>query len=203
MAIGLTQNYSKAKILEMYFNVAPFGANTYGVEVAAEDLFGLQPDCKLGKSCVPGITKLEYDQKTKKNDPILGLARASLLAAIPNNPSLYDPTINDQNRQSLLDRQQLVLTDMLNQSRQLDGKPITQDMVQQAEALSAKMTFKPYSGGIKDANAMHFVLDVMQQVELALGDGDMQAGAYAFETGGYNVRTTIDVNLIDYTHNAI
>jgi membrane peptidoglycan carboxypeptidase len=76
-------------------------------------------------------------------------------------------------------------------------------MAQQAEALSAKMTFKPYLSGIKDPNAMHFVFDVMGQIEAALGNGDMQAGAYAFETGGYNVRTTIDVNLIDYTHNAI
>ncbi|BCL82890.1 transglycosylase domain-containing protein [Ktedonobacteria bacterium brp13] len=196
MAIGLTQNYSKSKIMEMYFNVAPFGANTYGVEVAAEDLFGLQPVCNVGKPCVPGITHLEYNSTTKKNDPILGLARATLLAAIPNNPSIYDPTLGSTAQANLLVRQKLVLQDMITQGRSVDGQPITTAMAQQAEADAAKMTFHPYQG-IKRAPG--FVDYVVQQVEAALGNGDPQAGVYAFLTGGYNIRTTIDVNLDEYT----
>ena len=184
----------------MYFNIAPFGANTYGIEVAAEDLFGLKPVCNVGQACEPGISKLEYNQQTKKNDPLLALARASLLAGIPNNPSLYDPTLGPTQKQSLLERQKLVLTDMIDQGRLLDGKPITEAMAQQAEALSVKMTFKPYQG-IK--RAPNFVDYVVQQVEAALGNGNAQAGVYAFLTGGYNIRTTIDVNLVDYTQNAI
>jgi membrane peptidoglycan carboxypeptidase len=200
MAVGLTQNYSKAKILEMYFNVAPFGANTYGVEVAAEDLFGLKPVCNVGQVCVPGISKLEYNQQTQQNDPILGLARASLLAGIPNNPSLYDPTLGPTQKQGILNRQKLVLAQMIDQGRLLDGKPITEAMAQQAEALSAKMIFKPYRG-IK--RAPNFVDYVVQQIEAALGNGNAQAGVYNFLTGGYNIRTTIDVNLVDYAQRAI
>ncbi|BCL82891.1 transglycosylase domain-containing protein [Ktedonobacteria bacterium brp13] len=196
MAIGLTQSYSKSKIMEMYFNVAPFGANTYGVEVAAEDLFGLKPVCNVGKPCVPGITHLEYNSTTKKNDPILGLARATLLASIPNNPSWYDPTLGSTAQAKLLGRQKLVLQDMINQGRSVDGQLITTAMAQQAEADAAKMTFHPYQG-IKRAPG--FVDYVVQQVEAALGNGDPQAGVYAFLTGGYNIRTTIDVNLNDYT----
>ncbi len=41
LAIGLTQQYSKEKILEMYFNVSPFGAQNLGVEAAVEDYFHL------------------------------------------------------------------------------------------------------------------------------------------------------------------
>jgi Membrane carboxypeptidase (penicillin-binding protein) len=62
------------------------------------------------------------------------------------------------------------------------------------------MTFKPYKG-IK--RAPHFVDYVVNQVETALGNGNAQAGVYAFLTGGYNIRTTIDVNLVDYTQAAI
>ncbi|BCL82893.1 penicillin-binding protein [Ktedonobacteria bacterium brp13] len=200
MAIGLTQNYSKAKIMEMYFNVAPFGANTYGVEVAAEDLFGLRPNCIPNKACVPGITQLEYNSTTKKNDPILGLARATLLAAIPNNPSLYDPTLGSDTQANLLVRQKLVLQDMINQGRSVDGQPITTAMAQQAEADAAKMSFHPYKGVFL---APHFVEYVIQQVETELGNGDAQAGAYKFVTGGYNIRTTIDVNLVNYSQAAI
>ena len=43
LAIGLTQQYPKWKILEMYFNISPFGAQELGVDAAAEDYFGLKP----------------------------------------------------------------------------------------------------------------------------------------------------------------
>ena len=36
LAIGLTQQYSKTKILEMYFNISPFGATDLGVDGLAE-----------------------------------------------------------------------------------------------------------------------------------------------------------------------
>src|SRR5581483_7048483 len=45
LAIGLTQQYTKWKILEMYFNVSPFGAQEQGVDAAAEDYFGLHSKC--------------------------------------------------------------------------------------------------------------------------------------------------------------
>src|SRR5258708_38790344 len=95
LAIGLTQQYPKWKILEMYFNVAPFGAQEQGVDAAAEDYFGLHAKCDANFKCIPAIAFLDRDLTKCKNasdpssckeDPILGLARASLLAGMPQNP---------------------------------------------------------------------------------------------------------------------
>jgi membrane peptidoglycan carboxypeptidase len=196
MALGLTQKYPKSKILEMYFNLAPFGAQTYGVEVAAEDYFGLKADCSVpDKKCVPAISLLDYNTTTKKKDPILGLARATFLAAQPNSPSLTDPTFNPNNKKNALARQKLVLDAMMKQSMTLDGKPITAKMAQEAEDVMAKQSFKSY---VRIQRAPNFVDYVIQQVVASMG-GDY----LAFETAGLNIRTTIDVNLVDYIQSSI
>src|SRR6266566_3528655 len=86
LAIGLTQQYPKWKILEMYFNISPFGAQELGVDAAVEDYFGLKPTCNQNFNCIPAIANLDYNPATKKHDPLLALARASLLAGMPQNP---------------------------------------------------------------------------------------------------------------------
>lgn len=200
MAIGITQQYSKPTILTMYFNVAPFGAQEAGVEIATQDYFGLTSTCLPNQTCTPAISKIEYNQTTKKNDPILGLARASLLAAIPNSPVSYDPALGPTNKAGALNRQKQVLQAMITQKMSLDGAPITQNMAKQAETITANMTFTlPTS--VKRAPS--FVDYIINQVETALGNGDPNAGVEAFVTGGYNIRTTIDINLDDYAQKAI
>src|SRR5439155_7334584 len=111
-AIGMTQQYSKAKILEMYFNVAPFDNADYGIEVAVETYFHLETKCDTNGKCVPGIAQLNYNAETQKDDPLLGLARASLLACMPQNPTQYDPTKGEDYKQAALGRQKYVLTQM-------------------------------------------------------------------------------------------
>jgi membrane peptidoglycan carboxypeptidase len=200
MAIGMTQQYPKSKILEMYFNVAPFGSEDAGVEIAAQDYFGLTSTCQPNQPCAPAISKLEYNQTTKKNDPILALARASLLAGIPNSPVSFDPSLAAKNRTASLKRQKLVLQAMLDQKMSLDGQPLTKAMVVQAEDMTAKMVFKrPSSTKL----APSFVDYVINQVETALGSGNANNGVEAFVTGGYNIETTIDLNLNNYTQAAI
>ncbi len=200
LAIGLTQQYPKWKIMEMYFNVSPFGTLDLGVEAAAEEYFGLQRICNPKNfQCTPGIAKLEYDKNGKLN-PVLGLARASLLAGMPQSPVSYDPTNGKTSRQLALMRQDEVLNDMLGAGMSVNGQPITEKMIQQAESLTAKMTFTRYSQKITDP---HFFLWVKQQLALALGHGDETAGLIALYTGGFNIRTTIDVNLEKYVENAI
>src|SRR5205807_10502405 len=85
LAIGLTQQYPKTKILEMYFNISPYGAQELGVDAAAEDYFGLKPKCDQNFNCTPAVAFLDQNQKGKP-DPYLALARASLLAGMPQNP---------------------------------------------------------------------------------------------------------------------
>ncbi len=200
LAIGLTQQYPKWKIMEMYFNVSPFGTLDLGVEAAAEEYFGLQRVCDPKDfKCTPGISKLEYDKNGKVN-PVLGLARASLLAGMPQSPVSYDPTNGKTARSLALIRQNEVLHNMLAIGMSVDGQPITEKMIQQAETLTAHMTFTRYSQTIK---APHFFEWVKQQLAVKLGHGDETAGLIALYSGGFNIRTTIDINLESYVESAI
>jgi membrane peptidoglycan carboxypeptidase len=193
LAVGLTQQFPKTKILEMYFNVAPFGTLDLGIEAAAEDYFHLKPQCNMNFKCTPGITQLSYNATTKKDDPILGLARASFLAGMPQNPTEYDPTQGPANVQLALARQKVVLAAMVNYNGQVDGQVITPQMAQQAETLSATWKFQQYVHYKKDP---HFVDWVVAQLENELG-------ITTFLTGGFNIRTTIDSNLEQYVENAV
>lgn len=66
LAYKLEQRYSKQRILEMYVNSVYYGDGYYGVEQAARGYFGTRAD------------RLDWSQ-------------ASLLAGLPQAPSLYDP----------------------------------------------------------------------------------------------------------------
>jgi len=194
LAVGLTQQYPKSKILEIYFNVSPFGAQELGIEAAVEDYFHIMPQCNAQHVCTPAIANLDLNLNTHKHDPLLGLARASLLAGMPQNPPNYDPTISPANRLLALQRQDFVLNQMLSLGMQVQGLgPITPTMIQQAEALTAKMTFTPY---VRHIRAPHFVQWVIQQLE-------DQLGVETLLNGGFNIRTTIDINLEEFVENAV
>jgi len=217
LAIGLTQQYPKWKILEMYFNISPFGAQELGVDAAAEDYFGLRAKCDASFHCIPAIAFLDRDlskcknandDSTCKEDPILGLARASLLAGMPQSPVSYDPTLGKDHKALALVRQDYVLQQMLLLNMHIntalgdqtvDNGPITSGVISQVEAMTAKMTFTGYHYFKK---APHFVDWVTTQVEAALGNGNVDAGVFPFLTGGFNIRTTIDSNLQTYVQNA-
>jgi len=208
LAIGLTQQYPKWKILEMYFNVSPFGAQEAGLEAAVEDYFHLKPKCDQHFNCIPAIAFLDIDSHGK-HDPLLALARASLLAGMPQNPVTYDPTISPASKKMALGRQQEVLGEMLSLNMHIDlglgdqhkdMGPITQDVVNKVEAMTAKMHFTQYN---RPYSAPHFVEWVRDQVISALGNGDMQLGTHLFLTGGFNIRTTIDSNLETFVENNV
>lgn len=78
-AYELEQMYSKEQILEMYLNEMYFGNQTYGIGAAATYYFG-KP-----------LTQLT-------------LAETAFIAAIPNNPTLYDPTEHFDNTKSRQER---------------------------------------------------------------------------------------------------
>ncbi len=66
LAVELEREYSKQDILTGYLNIAPYGPVEYGIQVAAQDYFGV-------------------DAKD------LSLAQAAMLAAIPKSPNVYSP----------------------------------------------------------------------------------------------------------------
>jgi membrane peptidoglycan carboxypeptidase len=193
-AMGMVQQYPKTKILEMYFNIAPFDNADLGIEVAVETYFHLQTKCDSNAKCIPGVAQLNYNLDTQKNDALLGLARASLLASMPQNPTAYDPTKGEDYKQAALGRQKYVLTQMINNNMSVDGLgAVTPEIAQQAEDLTAQMTFTP-SQNYK--HAPHFVDWVLGQIETTIGEG-------AFQVGGFNIRTTLDASLEDYVERAV
>src|SRR5260370_26592377 len=58
LAYGLTQQYPKWKIMEMYLNTVYYGDLNYGVEAAAQNYFNLQPKCMRSRS-IPAVAQLD------------------------------------------------------------------------------------------------------------------------------------------------
>lgn len=71
MAIDIENNYSKEDILEMYINTIYFGDGYYGIKEACEG----------------------YLNKEPKD---MNLAESTMMAGIPNAPSVYAPTVNKE-----------------------------------------------------------------------------------------------------------
>lgn len=67
-AIQLEQRFGKRKLLEIYYNIAPYGGNIEGVAAAAWLYFGKEP------------SQLSYGE-------------AALLTALPNSPTAYRPDL--------------------------------------------------------------------------------------------------------------
>lgn len=84
-AYDLEKNYSKNEIFEIYVNTAYFGEGYYGIYAASKGYYNKEPKD-------------------------LNLYEASMLAGVPNAPSIYAPTVNPELAKQ---RQKLVLNSML------------------------------------------------------------------------------------------
>lgn len=173
LSIGLTDQYPKWKIMEMYLNTVYYGDLNYGIESAAQDFFGLQPKCTK-TVCVPAVAQLD-------------LAQASLLAGLPQSPSTYDPIINKPAARA---RQTFVLNSMVSLGM------ITRKQALDAAAETAKFDFKPYAM-THNIQAPHFVEYVVDQVLIPL------LGAQNLLNGGYNIYTTLDLRLEKYVEQSV
>ena len=69
MAVKIEKEYSKQQVLELYANAIYFGSGYYCIKDAAQGYFGKTPD-------------------------LLDEYEASMLAGIPNAPSVYSPAVN-------------------------------------------------------------------------------------------------------------
>lgn len=152
LAIEVERKYNKDQILNLYLNESPYGGRRNGVESAAQSYFG---------------------KKAKD----LNLAEASLLAAIPNSPSVYEPY--NGNREALITRQHKVLDAMV------ETGSITREEADAAKKVAILDEIKPLSDQLKDIKAPHFVLMVKAQLEKDLGTAIVGRG-------GLNVTTTLD-----------
>jgi penicillin-binding protein 1C len=107
-AVQLEFHYSKNELLEIYFNIAPYGGNMEGVGAAAYFYF---------------------DKKPIELTP----SQAALLTSIPNSPTLLRP---DRNREKSLAKRDRVLKTMLKREiitmpeyREAHDEPIPDDKI--------------------------------------------------------------------------
>jgi 1A family penicillin-binding protein len=149
LAQEITRRYTKDQILEIYLNEIYYGNMAYGIEAAAETYFG-------------------------KQARDLTLAEASLLAGLPQSPSIYDPYTN---LEGVKRRQEVVLNLMAKEGY------ITWSEAD--EAWSQELDFSPLR---VDMRAPHFVVYVQKLLE-------EKYGTEMVYRGGLQVHTTLDLEM--------
>lgn len=152
LAIQVERAYTKDQILEMYLNEIPYGGTAYGIEAAANLYFG-------------------------KHASELDLAESSLLAGLPQRPSVYSPYGSQPELAKV--RQAEVLKRMVK-----DG------YIEEEDANRAKNKELIYRTSKNELGfkAPHFVLYVKQKLE-------EQYDTRTVEQGGLKIVTTLDYKL--------
>ena len=158
LSIEIERMYDKDQILTLYLNESPYGGRRNGAESGSQTYFG----------------------KPAKD---LSLAEASLLAAIPQNPSTFDP-YNVAGHDALITRQHLVLKDMKEVGY------ITQAQEDEAIKVPILDSLKPLADQYTGIKAPHFVQMVRSQLESELGKATVGKG-------GLTVKTTLDIRIQD------
>lgn len=152
LAIQVERAYNKDQILEMYLNEIPYGGTAYGIEAAANLYFG-------------------------KHASELDLAEASLLAGLPQRPSVYSPYGSQPELAKV--RQAEVLRRMVE-----DGYIIEEEA---NRAKNEELIYRTAQNEI-GFKSPHFVLYVKQKLE-------EQYDTRTVEQGGLKVITTLDYKL--------
>ena len=164
-AIEFDKQYSKDDILEWYLNIIPLGQRCYGVQAASLVYFG-------------------------KDVEDLSLAECASLIGITNNPSMYDPYLNEEaNKKRQID----ILYTMLEQGY-IDEK-------QYDQAKNEKLVFVNKSGENR-SDATDFFSYFEDQVVNEVVRDLMEKTGYEYEvtlrmlqTGGYKIYCTVDPEL--------
>lgn len=149
LALWVEKIYSKNQILEFYVNQVPFGGESYGIEEAAKTFFS-------------------------KHAKDLTLNEATMLAGLPQAPSLYSPYNNPNLTKK---RRNEVLKAMFAQ------KYINKDTFDRA--VGQELSINPPKTNI---HAPHFVFYVKQYLEGIFGVNEI-------EQGGFKVTTTLDLEI--------
>ena len=158
VAIMVERRYTKDQILEMYLNQVAYGGSTYGIEEAAQRFFN-------------------------KSARHLSLAEATLLAGLPQAPSVYSPF--GANPEYAAARQQEVLRRMVE-----DGYISSE---QAALAKTEKLVFNEDS---QEILAPHFVMYVRSLLAQKYGETILTHN-------GLEVTTTLDLPLQEKTQSTV
>ncbi|MFB2555228.1 transglycosylase domain-containing protein [Herbiconiux liangxiaofengii] len=176
LAIGLEKEFSKDDILLGYLNIAPFGGRVYGIQSAAQYYFGV-------------------------NASDLTVAQAASLIATVNEPNglRIDEPDNVAANQARRDKD--VLPAMLKEHK------ITQAQYDEAIATPVTPNVQPPSTGCQTANLISagFFCDYITRIvknDPAFGT-DEDTRWNNFKTGGYDIFTTLDLDLQNSAANAM
>ncbi|WP_158738736.1 transglycosylase domain-containing protein [Alteribacillus sp. YIM 98480] len=155
----IEKDYSKSDILELYINTIYFNNGIYGFETASQTYFG-------------------------KSSKELTLAELSFLAAIPANPSHYDPLTNKENTHL---RQQWILNKMV------EAEVITEEDMEKALLQNVEINFTEPSEHYPDY--AHYIEHELKQL-IASKEGYQQK----MDTADEKEKVTIQKELKSRVH---
>ncbi len=156
LSIEVERMYDKEQILTLYLNESPYGGRRNGAESGAQTYFG-------------------------KSSKDLTLPEAALLAAIPQNPAVYDP-YNVLGHEGLIARQHRVLDSMASEGY------ITKEEAEKAKEYPIIDHINPESSQFTNIKAPHFVQMARSELEAELGKSTVGRG-------GLTVTTTLDIRI--------
>lgn len=184
-AIGLDQRYSKDQILQSYLNIVGFGGQVYGVQAAAKYYFGVDASD-------------------------LTLAQSATLVAILNNPNNLrldeDEATNPANNATNGFKATKARRDYVLQ-RMLVHKSITEAEYKAAVATPVAPKITPVQSGCESAVTYdagffcNYVEHVMLQNPMFGKTADQRW--IAFQRGGLNVYTTLNLDLQSTAQSAL
>lgn len=179
MAIQLERRFSKDRILEMYLNQIYLSTSVYGVEAAAREYFG-------------------------KSASELTLAEGAALAAIPRNPSFYNPRRNpeavESRRNLVLDRMAELGYISKEEAEAAKKQPLR---LVAPEEVSQESKY-PYPYFID--YVLQTLLDEFTEQHLEAGEDEQTARALAARqvyAGGLRIYTTLDPELQTAAESAV
>jgi membrane peptidoglycan carboxypeptidase len=182
IASEIDSKYTKAQILEKYLNLIYYGEGAYGIQNAAQTYFG-------------------------KDAKALDLREASLLAGLPQAPSVYDPKVNPS---SAYARQHYVLGGLVamgkitqQQADDVDplvgGSSATADLLAKQQANQKALT-DDLAHGKELATfgaAPHFVQYVRNELQQRFADDP------SVTSGDLSVTTSLDLSLQAKANDAV
>jgi len=173
LAVGVEKNYKKADILRQYLNITGFGGTVYGIEAAANYYYG---------------TTAEK----------LTLPQAASLVAIVNNPVRFqlDQPHSETNGAANGYAANKVRRDYIL-GEMLQYKKITQAEHDDAVAAPIEPVITPQVKGCQAAAANAYFCDYVTKIlqnDDTFGK-DAETRLSNFRLGGYNVYTTLDLDL--------
>ena len=181
LAIGVEKRYTKNEILLGYLNIAGFGGTVYGIEAASN-----------------------YYYSTSAAN--LSLAQAASLMAIVNNPAKFQLDKPDSETNGVANgfaentaRRNYILTSMLEQRK------ITRAEFDAAVATPVQPAITEPSTGCQTAGGSAYFCDYVKNIlqnDPIFGE-DAETRMLNFRRGGYEVYTTLDLDLQSAAENAI